>query len=245
MYRSALLFAVCFCCLFLLASVQAQGRQEKVPSEELKAWINQLPVANFVKEKGLQIAERDNVSAEQVVKELIEYVQSQGLLRAESKQKIVASLEWAIRPTLNSGDPKLYGKTLDGKDFDWEALRGKYVLVKFTATWCPSCVAEIPSMLESYKKYHDKEFEIVSVHIRERGTKTNQVAAVKKFVHEKKLPWIIISETLTVNAGQPGQQEFYVTKGVPTMVLVDKEGKIIMTQARAGALQTKLAEIFE
>ena|GEM_PF-5600208 len=29
------------------------------------------------------------------------------------------------------------------------------------------------------------------------------------------------------------------------MVLVDKEGRIIMAQARGEALQTKLAEIFE
>ena len=79
-----------------------------------------------------------------------------------------------------------------------------------------------------------------------------------------KLPWIIIAEALTEKdesakpsllgkvlgtlTGQkkpPKQSEFYSIMGVPTMLLVDKEGKIIMTGARGEALQTKLAEIFK
>ena len=98
-------------------------------------------------------------------------------------------------------------------------------------------------MLEAYKKYHDKGFEIVSIYVWERGDDT--VASVKEHVAHEKLPWVIISETLTEKAGQPSYQESYAFHGVPTMLLVDKEGKVIMTNARGEALQTKLAEIFE
>jgi thioredoxin-related protein len=59
------------------------------------------------------------------------------------------------------------------------------------------------------------------------------------------LPWIVISETLTERAGQPNYRASYAVLAVPTMVLVDKEGKVIMMEARGEALQTKLAEIFE
>jgi len=119
----------------------------------------------------------------------------------------------------------LYGKTLDDEDFDWESLRGKYVLVKFTATWCPPCKMQIPGMLEAHKQYHDKGFEIVSVYIGEE--EPNAVATVRRAVEQDKLPWIIISESLTAKAGQPPQGEFYGIQGVPTILLVDKEGKII------------------
>jgi hypothetical protein len=39
--------------------------------------------------------------------------------------------------------------------------------------------------------------------------------------------------------------DFYITGGVPTMVLVDKEGKIVLKGASGDALKNKLAEIFE
>ena len=121
-------------------------------------------------------------------------------------------------------DFPLYGKTLDNEDFDWEGLRGKYVLVKFTATWCGPCKMQIPGMLEAYVKYHDKGFEIVSVYIWEQ--EPNAVATVKRVVEQEKLPWIILSESLTAKT-EPPQGEAFGIQGVPTMVLVNKEGKII------------------
>jgi len=124
----------------------------------------------------------------------------------------------------------LYGRTLDNEDFDWESLRGKYVLVKFTATWCPPCTAAIPGMLEAYEQYREKGFEIVSVYIGERGT--DPVATVRRFVEREELPWIILSEALTVQAGQPPQGDAFGIRGVPTMVLVDKEGRVISLDGR-------------
>ena len=119
----------------------------------------------------------------------------------------------------------LYGKTLDNKDFDWENLRGKYVLVTFTATWCGPCKMQIPAMLEAYKKYHGRGFEIVSVYIWEDGP--NAVATVRRSVEQEKLPWIILSESLTAEAGLPPQGDAFGIEGVPTMVFVDKDGKMI------------------
>ena len=123
----------------------------------------------------------------------------------------------------------LYGKTLDNENFDWESLRGKYVLVKFTATWCSPCQRAIPGMRETYEKYHDKGFEIVSVYIGEG--ETDPVSTVRRFVERERLPWIIISEALTEQAGQPPQGQAFGIRGVPTMVLVDKEGEIITIDA--------------
>jgi len=99
-------------------------------------------------------------------------------------------------------------------------------------------------MLEAYKKYHDKGFEIISVYIGENGSEAEQVASVKKAVEEEKLPWIILSEALTEKAKQPKLGDYYAIRAVPTMVLTDKEGKIITTEVRGNSLQSKLAEIF-
>jgi hypothetical protein len=40
-------------------------------------------------------------------------------------------------------------------------------------------------------------------------------------------------------------RDYYGIFGVPTMLLVGKEGKIMMTGANGDALKNKLAEIFE
>ena len=211
---------------------------------ELKEWLNSEHVSpNDTASLGLEVAYRNNVPAEQIIKELTGYVQSpQCTVPAERKEGLIETLEKTLRLAVGA-DPKLYGKTLDDKDFDWESLRGKYVLIKFTGTWCGPCKMQIPGMLEAYKKYKDKGLEIVSVYIEENAS--DPVAAVKKDVEEEKLPWIILSEELTKKAGQPGYREFYSMKGVPTMVLADKEGKIMIPSTHGDEWKAKLAEIFK
>jgi len=211
---------------------------------ELITWAGREHASlNSIASAGLQIAERNKVPAKQFIQEVTAYTQSPECTLPEArKTNLITILEGLLRLAAGN-DPKLYGKTLDDEDFDWDKLRGKYVLVKFTATWCGPCKMEMPGMLEAYEKYHDKGLEIVSVYMWQH--EDDPVATVKKFVEEEKLPWIIISEELSKQAGHPEYRNFYGIQGVPTMVLVDKEGKIMMTEARGIQLKRKLAEIFK
>jgi len=196
---------------------------------------------------GFEIAHKNNVPAEQFVEELREFIQSSECsLSASRKEELLAALERVAR-LIPGVDPKLYGRTLDDEEFKWESLREKdnekYVLIKFTATWCVPCRAMIPDLLEAYTKYRDKGFEIVSVYIGERAS--DPVATVRSHVEEANIPWIILSEALTVSAGQPAHGEHYGIQGVPAIVLVGKDGKIILPAFRGSEWKAKLAEIFE
>ena len=172
-----------------------------------------------------KIRERIRQEEEQIEQERREAEEQQERIRQEAEARAAARAAGETITYYVGSDFYLYGRTLGNTIFDWENLRGTYVLVKFTATWCGPCRRQIPGMLEAYATYRDKGFEIVSVYIWERGT--NPVATVRQAVAQDRLPWIILSETLTERAGQPPQGRAFDIRGVPTMVLVDKEGKVI------------------
>jgi thiol-disulfide isomerase/thioredoxin len=221
---------------------------------ELKTWLNKPFVTHRsvirsslrrAKTYATTIAKDDPDFFPQFVHELIDYVKSPENTLAESvKKEILEQLE-AITRTKQGNDLKLYGKTLDDKDFDWNSLRGNNVIVKFTATWCGPCKAELSGLISAYEKYKGKGLKIVSIYIWERGDDSDKIVEnVKKFAKDENISWLIVSEALTEKAGQPKQGIFYGIQSVPTMLLIDKDGKIIDTNARGEHLQKKLAELF-
>lgn len=47
-------------------------------------------------------------------------------------------------------------KTLEGEDLNLSAFEDNIILVNFWATWCPPCIAEMPSFQDLYDTYGDK-----------------------------------------------------------------------------------------
>ncbi|HYO25773.1 MAG TPA: TlpA disulfide reductase family protein [Lacipirellulaceae bacterium] len=75
-----------------------------------------------------------------------------------------ANLEGVLRRLTLMGQPmELEGDLLGGGKLDWKSYQGKVVLVDFSATWCPPCVAEAPNVLAMYKAYKDKGFDVVAI----------------------------------------------------------------------------------
>jgi hypothetical protein len=133
---------------------------------ELKSWIDRARLGNTtsaIGSLGLQIAHKNGVTAEEFMKEMVRYIRSPQC-KSWYKEETIRQFEKMLR-LADGNDPKLFGRTLDDKNFDWTSLRGKYVLIQFTATWCGPCKMEIPGILEAYKKYSDKGFENVSAGI--------------------------------------------------------------------------------
>jgi len=115
------------------------------------------------------------------------------------------------------------GSTLDGQPFDIKDWRGKVVLVDFWATWCAPCVAELPNVKRAYERYHKDGFEVVGVSLdTDRGR-------LSEFVKERELPWPqIISENSAERFWNSPMARKYRISSIPTMYLLDKEGKVAM-----------------
>lgn len=123
-----------------------------------------------------------------------------------------------IRFSLKKGSliPDLAYANAEGKIIDIKDYRGKYVLIDFWASWCGPCRKSIPAIIELYETYKNKGFEVLSVSI-----DTNKDAWMKA-VHEENMPW---AQVLSPNKDKT-LKEFMII-GVPTLFLIDKEGKIV------------------
>jgi thiol-disulfide isomerase/thioredoxin len=133
---------------------------------------------------------------------------------------------------------QITGTLLDGKAFDQKTLAGKVVLIDFWATWCGPCVAEIPNVMEQYQKYHDKGFEVVGVSLDEDRE------ALAKFVAEQKVPWPILYEKPEGEGWQHPLATFYGISGIPTVILIGRDGNVITLNARGAKLGEELAKLF-
>ena len=143
------------------------------------------------------------------------------------------------RLSLPGNQMEIKGTLLNGKPFDQKQLAGKVVLVDFWATWCGPCVAEIPNVLEQYAKYHDKGFEVVGISLDQDRD------ALEKFVGEQKIPWPILFETPQGEGWQHPLATFYGITGIPTVVLIGRDGKVITLDARGEKLGERLDALFK
>jgi peroxiredoxin len=107
--------------------------------------------------------------------------------------------------------PDLAGKMVSLADF-----KGKVVLLNIWATWCPPCVAEMPSMETLYQELKDEDFEIIAVSIDESGSDV-----VAPFMKKHKLSFPALTDT------QGTTKNLYQTTGVPESFIIDKDGIIV------------------
>jgi thiol-disulfide isomerase/thioredoxin len=89
-------------------------------------------------------------------------------------------------------------------------------LIDFWASWCGPCRKSIPAIKELYETHKEKGFDVLSVSI-----DTNREAWLKA-VHEENMPW-----TQVLSPDKDKTLKEFMIIGVPTLFLVDKEGKIV------------------
>lgn len=147
--------------------------------------------------------------------------------RADAKAQRERLAEGKVAPEFSYPTPD-GKKNLGPQDF-----KGKILVLDFWASWCGPCRQEIPHLKEAYKAYHDKGVEFFSVSIDKDG------AAWRKAMKEENMPW---EQAQAPKAGKD-IMKLYQFSGIPYILVLDKEGKIVAKNLRGKALTDKLEEM--
>jgi cytochrome c biogenesis protein CcmG/thiol:disulfide interchange protein DsbE len=120
-------------------------------------------------------------------------------------------------PLENKPAPAIDGTTLDGKPFNIDDLRGKWVVVNFFATWCEPCQAEHPDLV-SFAQRHaqagNDNVQLVSVVF------NDDLNAVKDFFAKNGGDWPVVN-------GDEGRMALdYSVIKVPDTYIIDPLGVV-------------------
>ncbi len=113
--------------------------------------------------------------------------------------------------------PAVSFTTLQGQPIVLASLRGKVVLVNFWATTCPGCVKEMPALIETYRQYKNKGFEVVAV-----AMSYDPPSYVMKFAQDRQLPFPVALDVSGEHARAFGNVQL-----TPTSFIVGKDGTVL------------------
>ena len=127
----------------------------------------------------------------------------------------------------------LSGRGLSGQTIDLANYRGKAVLIQFWATWCTPAKNDMAVLKQLVGKY-GRSFAVIGVSV-DAGAKE-----LNRYLAENPMPW----EQIYEEGGQdspPANALGIIT--VPTMILVDAEGKVINRNIPVGEIEAELKKL--
>ncbi len=121
----------------------------------------------------------------------------------------------------------------EGKRYTLDSLRGKYIFLEFTASWCSWCKKELPVIRKAYKRFGDKVV-FISVSLDEAREKWLQD------LDKQALPWLCLSDLKGWKS--PVAKAYYIN-GIPDCLVIDPDGIIRARGLRGTEIEETLTEL--
>ena len=123
----------------------------------------------------------------------------------ETKSKVIAPLEYTLID-------------MSGIKQSIPIAKGKPVFVSYWATWCPPCIAEMPSIERLYNKYGDKiNFMLIS---------NEKASKIQDFLKRKELDIPVFNSSMETPA-------LLKSNSIPASYLIDANGKLLIAEKGA------------
>jgi len=110
----------------------------------------------------------------------------------------------------------------------------KLLLLDFWAAWCGPCRQENPNVVQVYKEFNKKGFDVFGISL--DRTKEDWVKAIA----DDKLTWAHVSDLQYWNNSAA---KTYAVNAIPANFLLDENGTIIARNLRGEALYDKVNEV--
>lgn len=140
---------------------------------------------------------------------------------APARHKI-ASLKFS--GTISEADQKYLGLGKPGP-FTLQDIKAPYVLIEIMRTTCPHCVAQASALNRLYKLVVNSDLKdklkIISV------GESDHESGLKQFKANHKVPFALVADANCAIGSA------FNIQGTPTTVLVDKSGKVLLTEVGA------------
>lgn len=126
------------------------------------------------------------------------------------------------RKELSSFDWKLVNQK--GELINLDTFKGKVIFINFWATWCPPCIAEMPSLQDLYEDYEE---DVVFLFVAD-----DKKDKVEKFIENKKY-------TIPVYFQASERPVEIQSNSLPTTYILNTEGKIVVDKTGAADWNSK------
>lgn len=103
-----------------------------------------------------------------------------------------------------------------GEKVNMEKYRGKVIFINLWATWCPPCIAEMPSINDMYKDIDNDKVEVLMISLDQKFDKAIKYKDNKNFDFE-------------IYAVVGRMPSMYNTRSIPTTYIIDSKGDLVMT----------------
>ena len=116
------------------------------------------------------------------------------------------------------------------KDF-----RGRCVVLDFFASWCGDCRKDLPEMKKLHNNYDLMGVEFIGISF------DSDPAVLQQFLDKEQIRWRVLSEVKQWKNTQMSKD--YHVNWIPTMYLLDTEGRVLLATVEINKLKAKLAEL--
>jgi thiol-disulfide isomerase/thioredoxin len=215
------------------ATPQEFGKVQSEWLKKLEGYVEDYPKSPDTAEAILQLAMAEEFSGEEEnAKKWYSRIVSDFAQSAPAEKAA-----GAIKRLDSVGKVLLFqGKNAAGGTIDLSNYRGKVVLLQYWATWCEPCKADMAAIKELFGKFGRSGFEVVGVNV---DTTPQEMSA---YLGQNPLPWPHVYEEGGLDS-RPANDLGILT--LPTMLLLDREGKVVNRNVQTAELEREIQKLLQ